>query len=122
MPFPVVSAGGFCIGSGSEIAAACYFRICEKNARIGQPESTFGILPALGGIAETIKMCGVKNAIKMVYSGELLSATEAFALNWADIVTDKKKSFSEAVSLIEFISEQGEEFDSAKKRSILQNF
>lgn len=52
MPFPVVSAGGFCIGSGSEIAAACYFRICEKNARIGQPESTFGILPA-----STVKIC-----------------------------------------------------------------
>ncbi len=67
-------------------------------------------------------MCGVKNAIKMVYSGELLSATEAFALNWADIVTDKKKSFSEAVSLIEFISEQGEVFDSAKKAQYLAEF
>lgn len=123
MPFPVVSAiGGFCIGSGSEIAAACHFRICEKNARIGQPESTFGILPALGGIAETIKICGVKNAVKIVYSGELLSAAEAFALNWADIVTDKKKSFSEAVSLIEFIAEQGEEFDFAKKAQYLAEF
>ncbi len=123
MPFPVVSAiGGFCIGSGSEIAAACHFRICEKNARIGQPESTFGILPALGGIAETIKICGVKNAVKMVYSGELLSAAEAFELNWADIVTDKKKSFSEAVSLIEFISEQDEEFDFAKKARYLAEF
>lgn len=123
MPFPVVSAiGGFCIGSGSEIAAACHFRICEKNARIGQPESTFGILPALGGIAETIKICGVKNAVKMVYSGELLSAGEAFELNWADIVTDKKKSFSEAVSLIEFIAKQGEKFDFAKKAQYLAEF
>lgn len=120
MPFPVISAiGGFCIGSGSEIAVSCHFRICEKNARIGQPESTFGILPALGGIERTIEICGVQNAIKMVYSGELLSAQEAFELNWADMVTDKKKSYSEAVALIEFISLQRSPFDFAKKAEYL---
>ncbi|MCM1133702.1 MAG: enoyl-CoA hydratase/isomerase family protein [Ruminococcus flavefaciens] len=123
MPFPVVAAiGGFCIGSGSEIAAACHFRICEKNARVGQPESTFGILSALGGIADTIKICGVKNAIKMVYSGELLTAVEAYGLNWADMVTDKKKSFGEAVKLIEFIATLGEHFDPSEKPRYLAEF
>lgn len=123
MPFPVVAAiSGFCIGSGSEIAAACHFRICEKNARVGQPESTFGILPALGGIAHTISICGVKNAVKMVYGGELLSAAEALEMNWADIITDKKKSVSEATALIEFIATADINFDSAKKSRYLADF
>lgn len=123
MPFPVVCAiGGFCIGSGSEIAVSCHYRICEKNARIGQPESTFGILPALGGIARTIEICGVQNAAKMVYSGELLSAQEAFDLNWADIMTDKKKSVSKAAELIDWIYSQDSYFDSAKKSEYLKAF
>lgn len=32
LPFPVVSVvTGFCIGSGSEIAVNCHYRICEKT-------------------------------------------------------------------------------------------
>lgn len=123
MPFPVISAiGGFCIGSGSEIAVSCHYRICEKNARIGQPESTFGILPALGGIARTIEICGVQNAVNMVYSGELLSAQEAFEIHWADILTDKKKSVSEAAALIDWIYEKDKSFDAAKKEDYLASF
>ena len=64
LPFPVVSVvTGFCIGSGSEIAVNSHYRILEKGARIGQPESTFGILPALGGVARNIEICGMKNPI-----------------------------------------------------------
>ncbi len=104
MPFPVVAAiNGFCIGSGSEIAATCHFRICEKNAHVGQPESTFGILPALGGIVHTISICGVKNAVKMIYGGELLSAAEALEINWAEMITDKKKAFPKRLRLFNLL-------------------
>ncbi|MCR5730613.1 MAG: enoyl-CoA hydratase/isomerase family protein [Ruminococcus sp.] len=108
LPFPTVSAvTGFCIGSGSEIAVNSTYRVIEKNARIGQPESTFGILPALGGLARTISICGLQNAYELVMSGELIPAEKAFELGWADIYTDKKQGLTEAIALIEYITSKG---------------
>ena len=126
LPFPVISVvTGFCIGSGSEIAVNSHYRIIEKNARVGQPESTFGILPALGGVARTIEICGMQNAYRLVMTGELIPAEEAFELGWADIFADKKQGVPEAMALIDYISGSGRKFspDSYKEyiRSYLQD-
>lgn len=110
--FPVVSVvSGFCIGSGSEIAINSNFRICEPTARAGQPESTFGILPALGGAARTAKVCGLAEAIDAVMTGELFNAEHAGAIGWADILCEKKKGYDTAVRLIEYISSSVSEFN-----------
>ena len=123
LPFPVVSVvTGFCIGSGSEIAVNSHYRIIEKNARVGQPESTFGILPALGGVARTIEICGIQNAYTLVMSGELIPAEEAFALGWADIFADKKQGVPEAVSLIEYISKSTEKFVPSKYKEYISSY
>lgn len=108
LPFPVVSVvTGFCIGSGSEIAVNSHYRIIEKKARVGQPESTFGILPALGGIARTIDICGFQNAYELVISGELIPADRAAEIGWADIFAEKNQGIAEAEKLIGFISAEG---------------
>ena len=123
LPFPAVSVvTGFCIGSGCEIAANCHFRIAEKNARIGQPESTFGILPALGGIARTIAHTGLQNAFDIVVSGELFSADRAAELLWADEVVGKKAGIARAEALIDFISSSGEEYSPDKAAYFYRRF
>lgn len=117
LPFPVVSVvSGFCIGSGSEIALNCHYRIVEKGARIGQPESTFGILPGLGGIARTIELCGMKNAYEIVMTGRLFPSEEACEIGWGDILTDKKQGLDVAYSLIDFIAENCGGFSPADYR------
>ena len=123
LPFPVISVvTGFCIGSGSEIAVNSHYRIIEKNARVGQPESTFGILPALGGVARTIEICGIKNAYQLVMSGELIPAEDAFALGWADIFADKKQGVPEAVSLINYISESTDKFMPSNYKEYISSY
>ena len=105
LPFPVVSVvTGFCIGSGSEIAVNSHYRVIEKNARVGQPESTFGILPALGGVARNIEICGTRNAYELVMSGELIPAERAYEIGYADIFAEKKQGVNEAIALIDYIS------------------
>ena len=123
LPFPVISVvTGFCIGSGSEIAVNSHYRIIEKNARVGQPESTFGILPALGGVARTIEICGMQNAYKLVMSGELIPAEEAFELGWADIFADKKQGVPEAMALIDHISDCGEKFVPSEYKKYIRSY
>lgn len=121
LPFPVVSVvTGFCIGSGSEIALNCHYRIVEKGARIGQPESTFGILPGLGGIARTIELCGMKNAYELVMTGRLFPSEEACEIGWGDILTDKKQGLVKAYSLIDFISDKCGDFSPANYRRYIE--
>lgn len=123
LPFPVVSVvTGFCIGSGSEIAVNSHYRICEKNARVGQPESTFGILPALGGVARTIELCGMSAAYRLVMSGELIPAETAYALGWADLLCDKKQGYARAVELIDWISGHCENFSGADWGQLLRQY
>ena len=123
LPFPVVSVvTGFCIGSGSEIAVNCHYRICDKNARVGQPESTFGILPALGGLARTIKLCGMSNAYRLVMSGELIPAETAYALGWADFLCGKKQGYAQAVALIDWISSHRAHFSDEDSLPLLRQY
>lgn len=111
LPVPVISAvSGFCIGSGSEIAVNSHIRICDKTVHIGQPESTFGIIPALGGITRTASICGISSAFEMITSGKLLSAQQAYEKGWADIVTEKKQSIPTAKKLMDFILSQQETY------------
>ncbi|MBR4628266.1 MAG: enoyl-CoA hydratase/isomerase family protein [Ruminococcus sp.] len=122
LPFPVVSVvTGFCIGSGSEIAVNSHYRIIEKNARVGQPESTFGILPALGGVARTIDICGFQNAYELVMSGELIPAERAYEIGWADIFAEKKQGIPAAEKLIGYIAARGD-FVPGKAKTIMQDY
>ena len=121
LPFPVIAAvTGFCIGSGSEIALNCHYRIVEKGARIGQPESTFGILPGLGGIARTVELCGMQTAYELVMTGRLISAEEACNYGWGDILTDKKQARSEALALLEWFG--GKDFQPEQYRQYIREY
>lgn len=112
LPFPVVSViKGFCIGSGSEMAINSHIRICESNARIGQPESALGIIPGLGGLARTAQVCGFSEALEMVFTGELITPDKAYEKSWADIVCEKKAGIQKAIDLINFIDSLDVQFD-----------
>lgn len=123
LPYPVVSViSGFCIGSGSEIAVNSHIRICEPTARVGQPESTFGILPALGGIARSVEICGLSKAIQLVFTGELIPAQEAYEIGWADIMADKKQGLKKAIDLIEWISANVPEYKLSELERYISEF
>ena len=123
LTFPVVSVvTGFCIGSGSEIAVNSHYRIIEKGARIGQPESTFGILPALGGVARNIEICGMKNAYELVMTGDMIPADQAYEIGYADVFVGKKQGLSEALSLIEYISDNFGTFEPEKYREYIKQY
>lgn len=123
LPYPVVSViSGFCIGSGSEIAVNSHIRICEPTARVGQPESTFGILPALGGIARSVEICGLSKAIQLVFTGELIPVQEAYEIGWADIMADKKQGLKKAIDLIEWISANVSEYKPSETECYISEF
>ena len=66
---PVVSAiNGAALGGGLELTLATQHRIAAdvRGASIGLPEVTLGLLPGGGGVARTVRLLGIQNALMNV--------------------------------------------------------
>ncbi|MEQ1693493.1 MAG: enoyl-CoA hydratase-related protein, partial [Gemmatimonas sp.] len=86
-PKPVVAAlNGFALGGGCELAMSCHVRIASESAKLGQPEVKLGILPGYGGTQRLPRLVGRGAALRLLLTGELISAAEAFRLGLVDQV------------------------------------
>jgi enoyl-CoA hydratase/carnithine racemase len=86
-PKPVIAAiNGHALGGGSELALCCDFRIMVEDgrSRIGQTESSLGIIPGAGGTQRLPRLIGVARAKRYIIESARLAAKEAEAVGWVD--------------------------------------
>lgn len=76
-------------GGGLELALACDMRIAVDHARLALPEARVGVIPAGGATYRLPQLIGRGNALRMMLTGEPLTATEAFAWGLVDQVVAK---------------------------------
>lgn len=84
----VAAIHGTALGGGFEIAIGCRFRVAVKDAKIGLPEVTLGIIPGAGGTVRMPRLTGVEAAVDLVTSGKPVGAAKALALGLIDSVVD----------------------------------
>lgn len=92
MPQPVIARlNGHALGGGCELALACDIRIAHERAKIGQPEITLGLIPGGGGTQRLPRLVGEGQAMRLILTGELVSAEEAADIGLVDVVcTDEE--------------------------------
>ncbi len=74
---PVVAAlHGTALGGGFEVALACHYRVAAPSTRVGLPEIKLGIIPGAGGTLRLPRLIGVDKALRMILSGDPISADE----------------------------------------------
>jgi enoyl-CoA hydratase len=84
---PVIARlNGHALGGGCELAQACDVRIAHERAKLGQPEINLGIMPGGGGTQRLVRLVGEGQAMRLVLSGELVSAEEAAKIGLVDEV------------------------------------
>jgi enoyl-CoA hydratase/carnithine racemase len=86
-PKPVIAAiNGHALGGGSELTLCCDYRIMVEDgrSRIGQTESSLGIIPGAGGTQRLPRLIGQAKAKRMIIESTRLSAKEAEAVGWVD--------------------------------------
>jgi len=89
MPKPVVAAlHGTALGGGFELALACHFRVAVAAARVGLPEVKLGLLPGAGGTQRLPRLIGPEKALKMIVTGDPITAGEALADGIIDDVVE----------------------------------
>lgn len=84
---PVIACvNGFALGGGCELAMACAFRIASETAKFGQPEVKLGLLPGYGGSQRLPRLVGKGTALKLLLTGEMISAEEALRIGLVEEV------------------------------------
>jgi enoyl-CoA hydratase/carnithine racemase len=101
-PVPVVAMiRGSCLGGGLEIALAAHFRVASKNAILGFPESTLGLMPGLGGALLSSEVVSRAVAMELMISGRMIGADEALELGLVDRVVSTKALEAEAAAFLD---------------------
>ncbi|MCU1442086.1 MAG: enoyl-CoA hydratase, partial [Cryobacterium sp.] len=82
LPMPVIAViDGWALGGGAELAYAADFRIASTTARLGNPETSLGIIPAAGALWRLARLVGEPLAKEMILAGRILDATQALAVH-----------------------------------------
>jgi enoyl-CoA hydratase/carnithine racemase len=81
-PVPVIARiNGDCFGSGMELAACADLRVGVTHARLGMPETRFGI-PSGMEASVLPKLIGWGKAVELVLTGDHLDAQEAYRIGY----------------------------------------
>jgi len=99
IPQPVVAAiTGYALGGGCELAMCADLRFAAENAKLGQPEILLGIIPGAGGTQRLTRLVGPSVAKDLVFSGRMISASEALKIGLVDRLFPAESVYSEAVA------------------------
>ena len=108
LPFPVIALiKGFALGGGLELALACDVLIMDREAKIGLPEVTLGLIPAFGGTQRLRRAVGFYRAKEMIFTGSFYTAEEAYKMGLVNVVVPKEKLLEKAESYVSLFKKRG---------------
>lgn len=106
-PKPIIAAvNGYALGAGCEMTEAVPLAIASETARFGQPEVNLGFPPCFGGTQRLARLVGRKRALKMILTGEMISAQEALEIGLVNAVVPPDSLLEEARKLAATIAEK----------------
>lgn len=105
---PVIAAmNGHALGGGLELAGAADIRIVERQAKIGLPETSLGMVPGWSGTQRLVRRFGAQIVRRMVVGGEMFTAEEARLHGLVDHVVDTGEALKAAKDYAARIAARG---------------
>ncbi len=95
----VAAVDGFALGGGLETALACHTIIATHRSTLGLPETGIGIYPGLGGMHRATRRLGLNLARWLVFTGGMLSASDAETIGLVDYVVDPADLLDKAAEI-----------------------
>lgn len=91
---------GHAIGAGFQLALACDLRVVADDVRFAMRETTWGLVPDLGGTGPLVSAVGYGRALEICASGRYVGADEALAVGLAHRVVPAADMLSTAEELL----------------------
>lgn len=115
LPVPVIAAvHGVCFGAGFQVAMAADIRCVAPDARLSAMEIKWGLIPDMTGAASLRRLVGIDVAKELIFTGRIVSGTEARELGLATHVSETPKQ--EAFELANAIARRSPDAVRAAKR------
>lgn len=106
-PKPVIVAvNGLAHGGGSEITEAAPLAIASERAEFCKAEISLGFAPPFGGSQRLPRLIGRKRALRMLLTGEPITAADACAYGLVNEVVPHDRLMETAFGLAERIAEK----------------
>ena len=119
---PVFAAlNGFTVGGGTELALACDLRFASRSVQIGLPHIRLGLIPGWDGTARLVETVGRAKAMRLMLSGERVSAEEAFGIGLVDQVVDDRLCVGAALDFAAKLDSAAPLAIGAAKRTVLDS-
>ncbi|MDN3481858.1 enoyl-CoA hydratase/isomerase family protein [Arthrobacter sp. APC 3897] len=107
LPMPVIAAlDGYALGGGAELAFAADFRIGTGRLKIGNPETSLGILAAAGAAWRLKELVGEPLAKEILLAGRVLTGQEALECRLVTELTEPGQLLDAAHALADRIARQ----------------
>src|SRR5690554_1364871 len=114
----IAAINGFALGGGLECALACDIRIAERQAQLGLPEASVGLLPCAGGTQALAWLVGEGWAKRMILCGERIDGVKAERIGLVEEVVEEGQALATALRLAAQVSRQSPQAVKACKQLI----
>jgi enoyl-CoA hydratase/carnithine racemase len=97
----VAAVHGPAIGAGFQLALACDILLATPSATFAMRETSYGLVPDLGGTQPLVRAVGYARAVDMCATGRTVSAEEGYALGFVTrVVADLDAALAEVITAV----------------------
>jgi len=108
MSMPTIAAiNGVAYGGGLELALACDLRIAANHALMALTETSLGIIPGAGGTQRLMRLVGIGQAKKIIFTAQPIHAEEALHIHLIEKAVHAKDLRNEVIHLAKMITKNG---------------
>ncbi len=105
---PLIGAiNGLALGGGAEIALICDIRVASENARFGQAEVKWGIIPAAGACQRLPLIVGMGIAKELLLTGRTIDAKEGERIGLFNYVMAQEDLMRKSLEIANGIANNG---------------
>ncbi len=102
---PIIAAvNGYALGGGCELAMHADIIVAGKSAKFGQPEIKIGLMPGAGGTQRLFRVIGKHKAMKLILTGDMISADAADQMGLVSEVVDDETTIERAIAIAETLA------------------